>query len=79
MMICPSCGDICIRESRQCPRYDSEPVCIDCCRRCSCYDNDPTTLHPCRWYIDEFDKHELVTLERGHRNAEAVKRMLQRA
>ncbi len=37
MDICPECGVVSPKESRQCPRYKGTPVCIDCCMNCKYY------------------------------------------
>ena len=36
-MMCPQCKSTSFRESRQCPKFDGEPVCITCCRACEYY------------------------------------------
>lgn len=51
MYICPKCGSISPRETRQCPLEDGRPVCARCCHECPYYDTDPQSMWTCRYYI----------------------------
>lgn len=52
MYVCPKCGNMDVRESRQCPKLSGRPVCIRCCHECIEYDRDPGSTWPCRYYIN---------------------------
>ena len=52
MYVCPNCGSISPRETRQCPKLNRKPVCIRCCHECTLYDPDPQSSWTCRYYIE---------------------------
>lgn len=49
-MICPQCKSTSFKESRQCPKFDGEPVCITCCYSCKYYGGHSANLK-CRYHI----------------------------
>ena len=61
-MKCPVCENTGVKEARQCPMRDGEPVCEACCRKCS-YRGSQGTV--CRYYIESEDaklKEEIKSL-----------------
>lgn len=50
MIPCPNCASTNYKQTRQCPKYDEEPVCITCCYSCKYYGGHSASLK-CRYHI----------------------------
>jgi hypothetical protein len=64
MYVCPKCGNMDVRETRQCPMFDCKPVCVRCCKECLYYDSDPRDPWACRFYINNPDRYHAPAEEK---------------